>query len=104
MDQSNNLISQWADAHVFYNMYLHKPAKNAPEIEKEEFLWREKLISESPNGQLITQNSFFETLKKSSKIYLAHITYNLDKILANKRIFPSGGCLTGSIYCVPVVP
>ena len=36
MDQSNNLISQWADAHVFYNMYLHKPAKNAPEIEKEE--------------------------------------------------------------------
>jgi len=104
MDQSNNLISQWADAHVFYNMYLHKPAKNAPEIEKEEFLWREKLISESPNGQLITQNSFFETLKKSNRVYLAHITYNLDKILANKRIFPSGGCLTGSIYCVPVVP
>lgn len=103
MSQDNSIISKWAGTHVFYNMYLYKPLEYASKSDKEEYLWRKKLVSESPNGRLLTQNSFFETLKKSNKIYLAHVTYNLEEILTNKKIFSSGGCLTGSIYSVPVI-
>jgi hypothetical protein len=102
MNQDNNIISQWAGAHVFYNMYLHKPARRNFKIGLDEYLWRQKIVTETPNGRLITQNSFFESLKQSDRVYLAHITYNLDEILRNRRIFSSGGCLAGSIYCTPL--
>ena len=103
MTQNNNIISQWAGAHVFYNMYLHKPAKGSSKLELDEYSWRQRIAMETPNGRLITQNSFFESLIKSDTVYLAHITYNLDEILKNHIIFSSGGCLAGSIYCAPLV-
>jgi len=103
MNQNNNIIPQWANAHVFYNMYLHKSTQNDSKIESDEYLWRQKIVTEAPNGRLITQNSFFENLKQSNKIYLAHSTYNLNEILKNGKIFSSGGCLAGSIYCTPLL-
>jgi len=99
MNQDNNIIPQWAIAHVFYNMYLHRSPQGDSGTELDEYLWRQKIVTETSNGRLVTQNSFFENLKQSNKICLAHITYNLDEILKNEKIFSSGGCLAGSIYC-----
>lgn len=104
MTENNDIITPWADAHVFYNMYLHKPGQISSKIKLDEFLWRNKIVNETPNGKLFVQNSFFENLKKSDRVYLAHLTYELDEIVENKVIFSSGGCLIGSIYCVPLIP
>jgi len=104
MNKENDIIPSWADAHVFYNMYLHRPGQNALKKEMDEFRWRYRLVNETPNGKLLIQNSFFENLKKSGKIYLAHTTYELDEVIRNKAIFSSGGCLIGSIYCTPLTP
>ncbi len=103
MAENNNIIVQWADAHVFYNMYARKSVDNSSKIEADEIKWRQRVISKSPNGHLIINNSFFDTLKKSRKIYLVHNTYNLNEIEKNGIIFASGGCLVGSIYCSPLV-
>lgn len=103
MIQNNDIISSWADAHVFYNMYLHKQGQNGSKYERDEYMWRKRIVTETPNGHLVVKNSFFENLIKSKKVYLAHITYNLDSILKNRRIFSSSGCLMGSIYCSPLV-
>lgn len=104
MTIENDIITQWADAHVFYNAYIHKLSRGRSKIERDEFLWRQRMVNESLNGKLLIQNSFFENLEKSDRIYLAHTTYNLDEIIKNKIIFASGGCLIGSIYCTPLIP
>src|SRR3989339_1409487 len=101
--KENDIITQWADAHIFYNAYTHKVSKGSLKTEIDEFNWRRKMVNETPNGKLLIQNSFFENLKKTNQVYLAHITYNLDEIVRNKTIFSSGGCLIGSIYCVPLI-
>jgi len=95
-------LSDWADAHVFYNMFAHKPNSEDNKIIKEEFYWREKVASDSFHGKLLRNNSFFDNLKNKNKIYLAHITPNLHNILDNNDLYPSGGCLVGSIYCTPI--
>jgi len=61
----------------------------------DEYMWRKRIVTETPDGHLVVKNSFFENLIKSKKVYLAHITYNLDSILKNRRIFSSSGCLMG---------
>ena len=96
-------MKKWADAHVFYNMFLHEPQKNATSrIADDEWRWRKWAIQESPNGKLILTNSFFSVLKNSEKIYLLHVTPNLEKILESGTIYSSGGCLIGSIYAAPL--
>lgn len=94
-------FSEWADGHVFYNMYLHNPSQNSPKWLLEENAWRVRM-SEALNGHLLTKNAFFDDIKNSEKIYLAHTTSSLDKVLETKSIFSSGGCLIGSIYCTPL--
>lgn len=95
-------MQRWAEAHAFYNIYDQIPSDNRPNIETQEYLWRQRLKKDTPNGKLLTANSFFSDLKKSEKIYLNHITYNLNKIIESGSIYASGGCLIGSVYCTPL--
>lgn len=97
----NDNLSTWANAHVFYNTFKHKPNIDDNKILREEHDWRKNAINNSIHGNLLTNNSLFNVLKNKNKIYLAHITPNIHNILDNNDIYPSGGCLVGSIYCTP---
>jgi len=99
---SNDNYSLWANAHVFYGSFNHKPGPNSPNYVLDEYHWRQVMINNSVNGSLLLENSFFRELRKCKKIYLAHTTYNLDNILKKGELYASGGCLVGSIYCVPL--
>lgn len=96
-------LERWAEAHVFYNMYDYAPSGKCTFLEKEEYLWHKRMLNETPNGHLLKENSFFNDLTNSKKIYLNHTTFNLDKILESGNLYSSGGCLIGSIYCTPLV-
>lgn len=91
-----------ADAHIFYGNYIDKPDSNSPADVIEEYNWRELMIKTAKNGDLLLGNSFFNDLKKNKTIYLAHTTFNLKDILNHGTLYASGGCLVGSIYCVPL--
>jgi len=84
-------------------MFLHELQKGSPvKITKDEQEWREWAVKETPNGKLLLKNSFFDILKKSSKIYLFHVTPNLKKIVESGTIYSSGGCLIGGTYSTPL--
>lgn len=94
-------LNDWSESHVFYNTWSNNlTAQDEPAIEAE-MLWRKFVLERTPNGKLFIQNKLFEQLQ-NNEIYLAHITPNLHNILRKNLIYPSGGCLVGSIYCVPV--
>jgi len=102
MKQFDINMKRWSDAHIFYNMFLH----DSQEVEtsyaaREELRWRRWAINEAPNGHLILKNSFFNSLKNDSKMYLFHVTPSLSKIVESGVIYSSGGCLVGSIYATP---
>lgn len=98
---SNNL-NAWSSAHTFYSLYNHSFGnENSKECYADQKLKLE-MINESPNGELIDNNSFFKNLRTDKKHYLAHITYGLEKIRESKTLYSSGGCLVGSVYCVPL--
>ena len=98
----NDNLSQWANAHVFYGSFGHKPGPNSQGYVLDEYEWRQTMINNSVNGSLLLDNCFFNDLRKCRKIYLAHTTYNLDSVLERGELYASGGCLVGSIYCVPL--
>ncbi len=98
----NDKLGAWADGHVFFNSFLQKPVDADLKKEMEEFSWHRRMVSEGVHGRLLTTNSFFNDLKNSPKIYLAHITYNLKEILKKGELYSSGGCLVGSLYCTPL--
>lgn len=99
--QTDNL-SLWADAHVFYWMYEHNIGKKNTKVVKEEYRWRHELLTTTSNGNLLLENSFFNDLKSKDKVYLAHVTPNLYNIQENNVLYPSAGCLVGSVYCTPL--
>jgi len=99
--QQDNLGS-WADAHVFYGMYEHNISRSNSKIVKDEFEWRKELLNNTPNGKLLTNNSFFDDLRSRDKIYLAHVTPNIRNIVEGRILYPSAGCLVGSVYCTPL--
>ncbi|MFM8333306.1 MAG: hypothetical protein ACKN9T_16635 [Candidatus Methylumidiphilus sp.] len=43
----------------------------------------------------------FDMIRNYKDVYLAHITANLDEIISCGYVYPSAGCLVGSVYCVP---
>ena len=92
----------WASAHVFYNMYTYDIGSK-DKITKGEYEWRYRLLNNTPNGKLILDNSFFKELRSKDKIYLAHVTPNIHNIRENNTLYPSAGCLVGSIYCTPLI-
>ncbi|OGM25840.1 hypothetical protein A2962_00330 [Candidatus Woesebacteria bacterium RIFCSPLOWO2_01_FULL_39_61] len=100
--RQDNILWEWANAHVFYNIFARKTREDDSLENQLELDWRRKVITESPNGKLLIDNSFFRDLKNKNKIYLAHITSNLSIIKKTKVIYSSGGCLIGSIYCAPI--
>lgn len=98
----NDKINKWSRAHVFYNMYTHDPGKDAPNFMKLEHAWRMDTLLTAPNGKLLTENSLFNEIRNSPKIYLAHITPNLPEIIKSGAIYSSGGCLLGGVYTTPI--
>jgi hypothetical protein len=100
--QIGDSLTNWSDSHVFYEMYNHQNSSNLSFIEECEINWREKLLKESPNGQLLLDNSLFNILRKNNKLRLLHVTTDLEGLLSNGVLYPSGGCLVGSIYCTPL--
>lgn len=99
--QTDNL-SLWADAHVFYGMYEYNIGGESSKIIKEEYEWRHEFLTSAPNGGLLLGNSFFNDLRSKNKMYLAHVTPNLHNIQRDHVLYPSAGCLVGSIYCTPL--
>jgi hypothetical protein len=94
--------SEWADSHIFFNEYLFKNSyQNRGQISLLEIEWRKKLLN-LPNGHLLLKNKFFTSIGKHGKFYMLHITTKLDNILKHNTLYPSAGCLVGSIYCSPL--
>lgn len=56
------------------------------------------------NATLVYANSMFDVIRSNEDVYLAHITGNLEDIISAGKIYPSAGCLVGSIYCTPAFP
>ena len=54
-----------------------------------------------PNSHLMFQNSLFDFIRDPETVYLAHVTVSLEKIVEERALYPSAGCLVGSVYCVP---
>lgn len=100
MDRTNHQF--WSEAHIDYKnyLYLHKRSTHNI-IDTQELEWRKKWYN-SPNGHLLTKNSFFDEVGGNDKLYLLHTTSKLDKILEAGKLYPSGGCLVGSPYCTPL--
>ncbi|MHA7820263.1 MAG: hypothetical protein ACX930_11510 [Erythrobacter sp.] len=44
----------------------------------------------------------FEAIGSRTDYLLAHVTLAQDKIVSEGTIYPSAGCLVGSLYCVPI--
>lgn len=92
----------WADAHVFF----HNPRAEAPSeanwLSEHTQRWRYRLAHETPNGDLLVRNSMFDSLSGHRRLHLLHVTHALEQINEHGVIYPSGGCLVGSVYCAPL--
>jgi len=75
MQLNNHILDQWSDAHVYYDLYLQEPKRTKVKTILEEYKWRKRMISESPNGELILNNSFFSDIRNSKKIFLAEVVW-----------------------------
>lgn len=95
-------ITDWSDAHVFYSSFLQNNGADLSVHGKKELAWRNRMISEATNGNLLISNSFFDQLKKGGKLFFLHITPNLNSILESNSVYSSGGCLVGAIYATPL--
>lgn len=93
----------WADAHAFFN-----PALIPVGAEKDNPMsvgtayWDQRLAEQTPNGHLMRRNALFDALAGDGKLHLLHVTNALEQISQQGVLYPSGGCLVGSIYCAPL--
>lgn len=83
-------------------MYTQKPLAGSSKGTVLEHEWRMRMVNEAPNGKLLVSNSVFDVIRSSSKIYMTHITPNLERIIQSGSIYSSGGCLLGGIYTTPI--
>lgn len=67
-----------------------------------EIAWQHYLVYGTPNGDLFKVNNLFDSIEKGKGLTLLHCTGNLAKIKESGLLFPSGGCLGASLYCVPL--
>lgn len=94
-------FAAWADAHVVFNNFAQPhSAVDTNGLREREQLQQQRLL-EAPRGHLLVENAFFHSLRHDRKIYLAHTTFNYEKI-AEHGLFASSGCLVGSVYCTPL--
>lgn len=92
----------WADAHHFYESpYLPSQHDDANPLAALTDAWDARLEA-TPNGALLRENALFDALGGSSKLHLLHVTHALEEISEHGVLYPSGGCLVGSIYCAPL--
>ncbi|MGI8310709.1 hypothetical protein [Saccharopolyspora hattusasensis] len=92
----------WAEAHVFFHNPYTAAAVTTSEFSESTDTWRRRLVHETPNGALLVRNTMFDALSGHKKLYLLHVTHALEKITEHGVIYPSGGCLVGSVYCTPL--
>ena len=95
----------WADAHHFYASPLipHQADASDPLAELSA-AWDHRLAKDTPNGALLRDNALFQSLGREGKLHLLHVTHALEQISEHGVLYPSGGCLVGSIYCAPLFP
>ncbi|MCY0923005.1 hypothetical protein OS965_33505 [Streptomyces sp. H27-G5] len=95
----------WADAHAFYGSGLvPSPADPVDPLAAQSVAWDQRLAEGTPNGHLLRRNALFDTLSGEGKLHLLHVTHALEEINQEGMLYPSGGCLVGSIYCAPLTP
>lgn len=94
-------LKDWSEVHVFYNAWTNHLTSKNNLMSELEMSWKKFILEKTPNGNLFIQNKLFDQLQED-EIYLAHLTPNLHNILRDNLIYPSGGCLVGSIYCTPI--
>jgi hypothetical protein len=93
----------WADAHCFFDSALIPGSSDrAGPLAVQTADWERRLAEETPNGHLLRQNALFEALGKGGRLHLLHVTHALEEISRQGVLYPSGGCLVGSIYCAPL--
>ncbi|MDT0379401.1 hypothetical protein RM572_11540 [Streptomyces sp. DSM 42041] len=95
----------WADAHAFYESTLVPgPDPHGDHLSAKDAAWQSRLLEETPNGRLLRQNALFDALSGDRTLHLLHVTHALEHINEQGALYPSGGCLVGSIYCAPLTP
>nr|WP_242335230.1 hypothetical protein [Streptomyces formicae] len=93
----------WADAHAFFDSALLAGESTDP-LAEQTTAWDTRLAEATPNGHLLRSNALFDALGGNGKLYLLHVTHALEKIAEQGILYPSGGCLVGSVYCAPLTP
>lgn len=53
------------------------------------------------NASLLSNNSFYNLVRKEDVLYLMHVTKNKELIENEGFLYPSGGCLLGTVYFTP---
>lgn len=91
----------WADSHVFYQPGPRRIG-DGDFMAAKLAAWDHRMIHETPNGSLLTSNSLFDLLRSGQKVSLLHVTHAVDQITDRGVLYPSGGCLVGSVYCTPL--
>jgi hypothetical protein len=93
----------WADAHAFFDTPLI-PGTNdrADALGQQSAAWESRLAEDTPNGALLRSNALFDALNGDGPLHLLHVTHALEEISQHGFLYPSGGCLVGSIYCAPL--
>lgn len=95
--------ARWADTHVFFDQ-LHLIAEGAEVLTSRTRRWWEYALNETPNGSLMVKNALFDSLAGDRVLNLLHVTRAAGTIERKAALYPSGGCLVGSVYCAPVTP
>ncbi len=91
----------WADSHVFYNNPIRRTADRDPIADKLA-AWDARMANDTPNGELLVHNAMFDMLHADEQVSLLHVTHALEEINERGVLYPSGGCLVGSVYCTPL--
>lgn len=92
-----DLNDLWAEAHT-----LHFDAGKY--ISSVQSSWLESM-TKMPNGRLLNDNSFFQTMRsKPDKVYILHVTRDIEKVISSSALYPSAGCLVGCIYGTQLFP
>lgn len=101
MMSENKLIEKWSRAHSSFNKVENVLSSNKSRNGGLYEIAFQKALHNSPNGQLYYHSAFLKDLANNKKLFLGHITFQLDEIIKSKHLYSSGGCLIGSMYCFP---
>lgn len=96
-----NMDELWSEVHTLHHTDTFQYLKGSYHNQLE---WKDRTV-DTPNGELLKDNSFFAYMQnKPEKIYLLHVTKELEKIQESSTLYPSAGCLVGCIYTTQLYP